>query len=195
MFIPLLFVHYLMVRIYQLMNILKLPDHLKSLVKSVENVHLVDEESANQKVTKVQSCCRNPGCSYTIECLDYGIVWVLKGIGFLVGFFLTEILHLEWNERVQEYFYAFFLQTFARYAFTLVMQLTFDYATLSYLGHNGPNFSEEYIRSDGRNGTQNIGPNAYITSVARVYKWRSQTYCFLQESLEGLHLVEILSFT
>jgi hypothetical protein len=102
-----------------------------------------------------------------------------------------ERLKLKWNKALKKYFYDFFKVNFARFMFILIFHLTFDYMTLSYLGHNTPRFSEDYILSGGTvgNGTMYTPLEQYGKSVSRIHKWRSQPYCYFMQHPVATHWV------
>ena len=102
-------------------------------------VHQLMHDEGEKEKNEQQKCW----CSSLWRCLarlDKCFVSLLRMLGKCMDW-IMEKLNLEWNEALKKYFYDFFLESFARFMFILVFQLTFDYATLSYLGHNGPEFS------------------------------------------------------
>ena len=161
LFLPALAVYYIMLRVGQLMR---------------EEI-LVDDSWLLDKVYLMKAPERK------LWCLDRVFVASLYLMGCGIESAMRA-LNLQWNMALKKYFYDFFFFTFARFMFIIIFQLTFDYASVSYLGHNGPEFSALYIRSGGKEGggEDELKYGRYFNSVARVYKWRSQTYCFMQEA-------------
>jgi hypothetical protein len=142
-----------------------------------------------------------------ISCFMISVDKVLSYFGEAISCFMICVLRIkDWSEKdnphpslLQTYFYMFFLEIFARYVFILVFQLTFDFSTIFFLGHNGDSFSQDYYYATLLNPSStatNVGDNhgTYLNSIARVYKWRSQSLCFLEEGLDHARWPSKLSF-
>ena len=98
---------------------------------------------------------------------------ILLATGRCLKVFLEERLDIKVTDPLMKSLYWFFLEIFTRFMFIFMGQLAYDYASVSFLGHDSGKYKKAFMR---------------------VYKWRSQPQCYLEQATRGYGVVSLLNF-